>query len=157
DREQLLFSAPRRVASVKSADGNRTLKVCVFFAPEDGAEAIAIDDVEAQKGAVAGAFGDAGWELPRLMDAMRDAPDFYYDVTCQIRLERNCRDRIALVGDAGHCPSPLSGQGTSLALVGAYVLASSLAASPRDVPGALARYDEAMRGFVRENQDVALR
>ena len=38
--------------------------------------------------------------------------------------------RVTLVGDAGYCPSPLSGQGTSLALVGAYVLAGELRPPP---------------------------
>ena len=39
------------------------------------------------------------------------------------------KNRVALVGDAGYCASPLSGQGTSLApLVGAYILAGELKA-----------------------------
>jgi 2-polyprenyl-6-methoxyphenol hydroxylase-like FAD-dependent oxidoreductase len=157
DREQLLFSAPRRVASIKSANGNRELKVCVFFTPVEGAGAIGPDDPAAQKRLVSAAFADAGWEFPRLLDAMQTAPDFYYDVTCQIRMERHHEGRVVLVGDAGYCPSPLSGQGTSLALVGAYVLAAALADAPRDVPGALAHYDAAMGAFARENQDVAMK
>jgi 2-polyprenyl-6-methoxyphenol hydroxylase-like FAD-dependent oxidoreductase len=156
DREQLLFSAPHRIVSVKSAHANRDLSVCAFFPPA-GSETLEPESVEAQKQQVADALGGSGWELPRLIDAMWSAADFYYDVTCQIRMDRLHAGRVALVGDAGYCPSPLSGQGSSLALVGAYVLASSLAASPDDVPGALARYDAAVGSFARENQDVALR
>jgi len=155
DREQLLFSATGRVASVKSASDNRELKVCVFFHPPSG-EPIAVDDVAEQKRQVAEAFADAGWEFPRLLEAMKASEDFYGDVTCQIRIDRHHEGRVVLVGDAGYCPSPLTGQGTSLALVGAYVLASALASSA-DVPAALATYDDTMKAFARENQDVALR
>ncbi|HEY2509952.1 MAG TPA: FAD-dependent monooxygenase [Polyangiaceae bacterium] len=158
DREQLMFSAPHRVASVKSANGNRELKVCVFVSTDGAVDSSTpLEDVEAQRELVARAFRDAGWEFPRIVSAMERASDFYFDVTCQIRMDRHYEGRVVLVGDAGYCPSPLSGQGTSLALVGAYVLAASLAATPGDVPAALARYDATMKGFARENQDVALR
>jgi 2-polyprenyl-6-methoxyphenol hydroxylase-like FAD-dependent oxidoreductase len=157
DREQLLFSAPHRIVSVKTASFNRELKIAVFFRPPGGASAIEPGGVDVQKRHVADAFADAGWELPRLLEAMWSASDFYCDLTCQVRMDRRYAERVVLVGDAGYCPSPLSGQGSSLALVSAYVLASSLAASTRDVPGALARYDDAMKAFARENQDVALK
>ncbi len=65
------------------------------------------------------------------------------------------RGRVALLGDAGYCPSPLSGQGTSLALVGAHVLADSLARAGGDHLAAYARYEERMRPFVDLNQALA--
>jgi 2-polyprenyl-6-methoxyphenol hydroxylase-like FAD-dependent oxidoreductase len=68
-------------------------------------------------------------------------------------MERWSAGRVALVGDAGHCPSPMSGQGTSLAVVGAYVLAQELARSPET---ACDRYEERMRPFVARNQALAL-
>lgn len=160
DREQLLVTQRRRIASVKSANGNRELKVCLFFgSPEERFEDL---DEAGQRAAVARAYADAGWEFPRLLAAMKDAGDFYCDVTCQVRMDRHVVGRVALVGDAGFCPSPLSGQGTSLALVGAYVLANELAAIKREaqtgeILAALARYDAAMRPFVVHNQDLVLK
>jgi 2-polyprenyl-6-methoxyphenol hydroxylase-like FAD-dependent oxidoreductase len=59
------------------------------------------------------------------------------------------------VGDAGYCPSPLSGQGTNLALVGAYVLAGELKDAGGDYHTAFARYEEAMREYVERNQKAA--
>jgi len=59
---------------------------------------------------------------------------------------------VALLGDAAHCPSPLSGQGTSLALVDAYVLACELAAADGDHRAALPRYEARMRPYVAQNQ-----
>lgn len=151
-REQWLWSAPGRVASVKSANGDRDLKVCVFFAvPRD---TVVPDEVEDQRALVASAFAESGWEFPRFMEAMKSAEDFYCDLTCQVHMDRFARDRIALVGDAAHCPSPMAGQGTSLAIVGAYVLAAELSASG-DPRVALERYDATMRPFVLRNLPVA--
>jgi 2-polyprenyl-6-methoxyphenol hydroxylase-like FAD-dependent oxidoreductase len=151
DREQLLFSSVGRVASVKSARGNATIDVCVFFAVEPGT--FMTMNAGEQRDAAARAFVDAGWEFERLVGALRTADDFYTDVTCQVRMERFVRGRVALVGDAAYCPSPLSGQGTSLALVGAYVLARELVAAPAT---ALAAYQARVAPFARLNQDVAL-
>ncbi|MFF5900740.1 FAD-dependent monooxygenase [Streptomyces argenteolus] len=95
------------------------------------------------------------WEGPRLAEAAAAAPDFYCDAMAQIRMDSWSRGRVALLGDAGYCPSPLSGQGTSLALVGAYVLAECLAGTGGDHGAAFARYEERMRGFVALNQALA--
>jgi 2-polyprenyl-6-methoxyphenol hydroxylase-like FAD-dependent oxidoreductase len=64
------------------------------------------------------------------------------------------KGRVCLVGDAAHCPSPFSGQGTSLALVGAFVLGRDLARTPQDHAAAFARYETRMRPFVLANQDM---
>ena len=151
-RGQLLFSSIGKIASIKSCNHDRELKVCVFFrvAPN----AFEPRDVPGQRALVDAAFRDQGWEFPRLLDAMHAADDFYADVTCQVRTDTFARGRVALVGDAAYCPSPLSGQGTSLALIGAYVLAAEIAAAP--LADALARYQARMLPFVRANQDVAL-
>ena len=58
------------------------------------------------------------------------------------------------VGDAGYCPSPLTGMGTSLALVGAYVLAGELARADGDHERAFAAYEERMRPYVRQGQEL---
>ena len=60
--------------------------------------------------------------------------------------------RVSLVGDAAYCPSPFTGQGTSLALIGAYVLAKELGRSPQEPENAFARYEQRMRPFVDMNQ-----
>lgn len=82
-----------------------------------------------------------------------DAPDFYLDSLSQVHLPRWSVGRIALVGDAAYCASVASGQGTSLALVGAYVLAGELAAAVGHEAG-FANYEAAMRDFVAANQKL---
>ncbi|WP_043624924.1 FAD-dependent monooxygenase [Nonomuraea candida] len=92
------------------------------------------------------------WEAPRLLEAMWQADDFSFDSMAQVRMERWSKGRVALVGDAGYCASPLSGQGTSLAIVGAYVLAEELGAGGDDP---FERYERRMRPFVAANQALA--
>jgi 2-polyprenyl-6-methoxyphenol hydroxylase-like FAD-dependent oxidoreductase len=130
--------------------GNRELRVCVGMAA--GLAEECGGDVGAQKALVAERFGQLGWEIPRLLEAMRSAPDFYLGAVAQVRMDRWTKGRVALAGDAGYCPSPFSGQGTSLALVGAYVLACELARSPADHAAAFARYEAKMRPYVEANQ-----
>jgi 2-polyprenyl-6-methoxyphenol hydroxylase-like FAD-dependent oxidoreductase len=60
-----------------------------------------------------------------------------------------------LVGDAGYGPSPMAGVGTSLALVGAYVLAGELKAAAGDHRRAFVRYEEEMREYVKQGQKLA--
>lgn len=106
-------------------------------------------------------LGSMRWEAAALAKAAAGAPDFYCDAMAQIRMDQWSRGRVVLLGDAGYCASPLSGQGTSLALVGARVLADALAAargSGGEAGGAgaaFARYEEVMRPFVALNQALA--
>jgi 2-polyprenyl-6-methoxyphenol hydroxylase-like FAD-dependent oxidoreductase len=83
---------------------------------------------------------------------MRDAPDFYFDSLSQVHLDRWHSGRVGLVGDAAYCASPASGQGTSLALVGAYVLAGELTTA--DHEAGFAAYESLMRPFVVRNQKL---
>lgn len=104
-------------------------------------------------------FAGAGWHCPQLLAAAADAGDFHFDAFLQVHMESFTRGNVALVGDAGYCASPLSGMGTSLALVGAYVLAGEL--GPADsfaaesLPAALARYETVMRPYIDRCQTLA--
>jgi 2-polyprenyl-6-methoxyphenol hydroxylase-like FAD-dependent oxidoreductase len=71
-----------------------------------------------------------------------------------VHLDRWSTGRVVLVGDAGYCPSPLTGMGTSLALVGAYVLAGELARAAGDHVRAFAAYEERMRPYVKQGQQL---
>jgi 2-polyprenyl-6-methoxyphenol hydroxylase-like FAD-dependent oxidoreductase len=92
-----------------------------------------------------------GWEFPRILEAMKTVDDFYFDVLRQVRMPRWCASRVALVGDAAWCPTPLTGIGTSLAMIGGYVIAGELAngANPAAAFGA---YERIMRPDVKKGQ-----
>ncbi|MEU4424702.1 FAD-dependent monooxygenase [Actinoplanes sp. NPDC024001] len=112
-------------------------------------------DTDAQRALLTERFAAMGWEVPRLLDGMGKAPDFYFDAMAQVQLDSWSRGRVTLLGDAGYCASPLSGQGTSLALVGAYVLAAELSAAGGEHETAFSRYEQRMRPFVAANQALA--
>jgi 2-polyprenyl-6-methoxyphenol hydroxylase-like FAD-dependent oxidoreductase len=120
--------------------------------PPFGAHPAAAEQIER----TAAVFADGGWEAPRLVEAMRHADDLYFDTVSQIRMPCWSKGRVALTGDAAFAPSFLSGQGTSLALVGAYVLAGELAVhdNPTD---AFASYERIVRPFVEANQALAIK
>ena len=77
-------------------------------------------------------------------------------MAAQIDMPRWSQGRAVLVGDAAYCASPMSGQGTSIALIGAYVLAGELAAASGDCPPAFEEYESAMGPFIEANQALGL-
>jgi 2-polyprenyl-6-methoxyphenol hydroxylase-like FAD-dependent oxidoreductase len=84
---------------------------------------------------------------------LREADDVFFDGVSQIHIPRWSSGRVALVGDAAYAPSFLTGQGTSLALVGAYMLAGHLA--DQDHTAGFATYEHNTRDFVTINQGLA--
>ena len=96
-------------------------------------------------------FADAGWETSRVLDGLDVADDLYFEVLRQVRMDRWSKGRIALTGDAAWCATPVSGVGTTLAVVGAYILAGELAKTD-DHAAAFEAYDRIMRPFVEAGQ-----
>ncbi|RUP33888.1 MAG: FAD-binding monooxygenase [Mycolicibacterium sp.] len=115
-------------------------------------------DPDAQRALLAERFRGAGWYCDELLSAAAESDDFYFDDFVQVHMDTWSAGRITLCGDAGYCASPLSGMGTSLALVGAYVLAGELGpAAALDAAGiapALRRYETVMRPYVDRCQDL---
>jgi 2-polyprenyl-6-methoxyphenol hydroxylase-like FAD-dependent oxidoreductase len=111
-------------------------------------------DAKKQKQLIEEVFADSKWEMPRILAALKDSPDFYFDTMAQIHMPHWSKGRVTLVGDAAYSATPLSGQGTSIAIAGAYVLAGELAEA--DYPTAFSRYEELVRPFAKQNQALAM-
>ncbi|MBT0768476.1 FAD-dependent monooxygenase [Kineosporia sp. J2-2] len=110
---------------------------------------------EAQMAVLRAAFADVGWETPRVLDGFAARPEeFYFERFEQVRLPSYSRGRVVLLGDAAWASGP-SGMGTSLALVGAWVLGAELARSYRsDGPAtAFAAYERLMRPYAEKVQN----
>ncbi|MEU5703661.1 FAD-dependent monooxygenase [Streptomyces aurantiacus] len=149
-REVVLWNTPGKAAALYAVGDNDELHAFLnFHRPEPPLHALRNPD--AQRELVATVFADAGWKVPDMVDAMRDADDLFFDTAGQMRMPHWSSGRVALVGDAAYAPSFLTGQGSSLALVGAYMLAHSLA-THRDHTAALAAYERDTREFVAMNQ-----
>ncbi|BBY02022.1 FAD-binding protein [Mycobacterium seoulense] len=142
------------MAGVYSARNNTEARAMLGFMDAD----LRIDyrDTEAQFAELERRMAEDGWVRPQLLGYMRDAPDFYFDEMSQIKMDRWSKGRVALVGDAGYCCSPLSGQGTSVALLGAYILAGELAAASGDgtvdYELGFANYHKEFNDYVKRNQ-----
>ncbi|MFI5776139.1 FAD-dependent monooxygenase [Nocardia sp. NPDC051570] len=109
-------------------------------------------DVAAQQRLIRDRLTGHGWVIPAILDAMPEAPDFYFDEVTRVRMPSWSRGRVALLGDAAYCGSPMTGMGTALALIGAYLLAGEIAAAPADFARAFGRYEEQLRPLVTEVQ-----
>lgn len=113
-------------------------------------------DRKTQQALLRSEFEDAGWQAKRLLDAMEQAPDLYFQAIQQIKMSKWSKGRVVCVGDAAYCPSPLTGMGVSLAVIGAYVLAgelSKLDAGEHPVK-ALDAYEGTFRPFVEVKQQI---
>ena len=136
-----------------SGGDQREAKASFFFATEP----LNYDrrDTEQQKRILRDHLQQEGWEVPRLLEFMETAPDFYFDSVSQVKMKRWSSGRSVLLGDAAYCASPLSGMGTGMAVVGAYVLAGELAEAEGDYALAFERYESLMREFVEKCQGIA--
>jgi len=125
----------------------------LFGAVSDDVEVV-FGDPAAQRDLLRRRFAGMGWHTPRLTDASQDAYDFYFDEMSQVRLPRWSTGRVALLGDAAFGPSPMSGQATSLALIGAFLLAHHLAGTA-DPATAFDLWEREFRPNVELNQALA--
>ncbi|GGJ79752.1 monooxygenase [Pilimelia anulata] len=111
-------------------------------------------DPAAQRRELAERFAGVGWLAPRLLAAAGSADDLVVAPVGQVRLPRWSSGRAVLLGDAGYCPSPITGLGTALALVGAYVLAGELLLARGDHAAAVAAYERRLRPYVAQCQEL---
>lgn len=148
-RELVLWNAPGRAVALYAVGDDELHAFLNFHHPRPASRAPGGPSVHADL--VTRTFAGAGWEVPTVLDAMHLADDVFLDTAGQVRMPRWSTGRVALVGDAAYAPSFLTGQGSSVALVGAYVLADALA-THGDHTAAFAAYERRLRPFVDMNQ-----
>jgi 2-polyprenyl-6-methoxyphenol hydroxylase-like FAD-dependent oxidoreductase len=157
DHWQMWHYGDTTMAGVYSARNNTEARAMLGFMDTE----LRIDyrDTEAQFAEVERRMADDGWVRPQLLKFMRNADDFYFDEMSQIVMDHWSIGRVALVGDAAYCCSPLSGQGTSVALLGAYILAGELKSASHDgwVDHGLAfvNYFRLFHGYTQRTQFLA--
>ncbi len=152
DRWLIEYEEAGRSAGLRPIqDATRAMAVFSFSAAD-----LDVDyrDVEAQKRLLRERMAGLGWLAPRILAHLDDTPDFYLDQVAQVVMDRWSSGRAGLLGDAAFSSSPMSGQGTGLALVGAYLLAGELAAAEWDPEAGFAGYERRMRSFVEANQEI---
>lgn len=139
-----------RVLNIRP-DNEGTMRAAFsFLAPESAYEKL---DSAAQKELLKQKFADAGWQAPRLLAALDRSSDMYLDGISQVKAPHWHKGRFAMVGDAAYCPTPMTGMGTSLSIIGAYVLAGELSRH-EDHQEAFAAYEKLMRPLVEDIQKL---
>jgi 2-polyprenyl-6-methoxyphenol hydroxylase-like FAD-dependent oxidoreductase len=152
----LMYQAPGLNASMRPSHDGKLAKAGLAFRSDP----LTYDrrDIAEQRALLTKHFAGAGWQSDALLAAAAEADDFYFDSFAQVHMSTISQGRVTLVGDAGYCASPLSGMGTSLALVGAYVLAGELGAADsidaERIRTALQRYETVMRPYIDRCQDL---
>jgi 2-polyprenyl-6-methoxyphenol hydroxylase-like FAD-dependent oxidoreductase len=152
--EGIIYAEPGRMACIYAVGDRDTVYAMLTFI-SDEAPSFSHRDIDEQRKWTAEAFANSsGWEIPRLVEGMQHDDDLFFDTVSQIHMPRWSSGRVVLVGDAAHAPSFISGQGTSIALVGAYILAEELA-THADPAEAFASYERTARPFMEANQALA--
>ncbi|OBA71361.1 FAD-dependent oxidoreductase [Mycobacterium sp. 1554424.7] len=108
-----------------------------------------------QKGLLRDAFAGMHPQVDDWLGEIDRTPAFYFDAITQLRMNIWSRRRVTLVGDAGYCPGPAVGGSTSLAVLGAYVLAGELAKADGDHLRAFAAYELQMHEPVHLSRTFA--
>ena len=145
------YSLPGRQIARFSMRENRTMFLLVIA---DSGVTVDPRDRQAQSRYLHQQFDGGKWESKAILEAMDAAEDLYFDRVSQIRLDSWTRGRITLLGDAAFAPSLLAGQGSALAMIGAYVLAGELMRAPQMEEG-LAHYESLLHGFMLKKQLAA--
>src|SRR5437764_819680 len=149
-----MYNVPGKGVGLRSTRGNQALVVYFLFKQPTKLR-YAHHDVELQKQLLADVFASEAWEVPRLLEKMHTASDLYFDAVSQVRMETWSHGRAVLLGDAGYCPALLSGQGSTVAMLGAYILAGELNVALGDHQRAFQQYEQGFRPIVSRVQKQA--
>ena len=160
-RDELVYvmhtEVGQQVARVAMRD-DRTLFLFVFA--DHGPQETPAEDLQAQKALLRRRFEKSGWECAKILEALDEASELYFDTVSQVHMGPEpgswSRGRVSLVGDSAYCVSLLAGQGSALAMVGAYILAGELHRAAGDYATAFAQYQEKFGAFVLKKQKGAL-
>lgn len=149
------YSAPhRRFMVLRPKDATQTMAFLSIMGAEDKLLNSGKLPLAEQKTLWHDLFADAGWEMPRVLAGLDEADDFYSSFNAQVKLDRWSKGRMSTVGDTAYCPCPISGMGTSVAIVGAYVLAGELSKHGANHEKAFAEYERVMRPFIDDVQKL---
>lgn len=109
-----------------------------------------------QKAALEEVFKEFRGLGPRAMRGLRECTDFHFTRLAQVKLDTWHSGRAALVGDAAWCTTPLTGQGTTVAIAGGYMLAGEMARNPDNLQAAFTEYRKKWELYVKESQEIPI-
>jgi 2-polyprenyl-6-methoxyphenol hydroxylase-like FAD-dependent oxidoreductase len=156
DQWARMYHAPHRKGLLIRSDGFGRVRANAMVIDEDATTQVMANsrDRTKQKEYFIDIFKDVGWEAGRIMDGLRDADDLYVQEIAQAKCKTWSKGRVVLVGDTAYCPSPASGQGTTAAMIGAYILAAEIVKHQDDHHVAFDSYETMFRPWIEERQQL---
>jgi 2-polyprenyl-6-methoxyphenol hydroxylase-like FAD-dependent oxidoreductase len=152
--EMVVHVGAGRLAGIYTAQPLDDARALFMFRSKDELDYHYRDDLR-QKELLRSAFAGMHASVDGWLDELDHTPTFYFDSITQLQLAGWSRGRVALVGDAGYCPGPAVGGSTSIAVLGAYVLAGELARAQGDYAQAFAAYEREMADSAQRSRAFA--
>ena len=143
-----------RTAALQAIDPDKPARASLFLS--DPQVDFDYRDTEGNKRLFAQRYAGMGWEVPHILDDLAKTPEVYFDSIAQVHLDSYARGRVCLTGDAAWCASPRSGMGTTLAMVGTYVLAHEIQLAGGDYAAAFDQTQRLMAPYVARCQKLAI-
>ena len=150
------YNPPGRRVILHRPDGFGRMRsnfVHIDYSPQTRLVCSSKTPVDQQKEYWAQLFKGAGWDSERLIQGMKDADDFYVYEVAQVKMKSWSKGRVVMIGDAASCPSPISGQGTNVAITQAYTLAAMIT-QYSDHTIAFKKYEDDLRPWVEGIQKL---
>jgi 2-polyprenyl-6-methoxyphenol hydroxylase-like FAD-dependent oxidoreductase len=146
----VIYEEPDRVAWFHDLSGDRMVAMLVFRTADLGHVPV-VERLPLLRKCYAG----AGWITERALRELPDDTPIYFDSVTQIVMPKWSAGRVCLVGDACGCLTLIAGQGSHLAMGGAFVLANELARHQEDHMLAFESYENFLRPHVDRKQRQA--
>jgi len=154
DREMVVHLSVGRLAGIYTAQPLDDARSLFMFRSKDELQYHYRDAVR-QKELLRAAYTGMHPQVDGWLEELDRTPAFYFDSITQLQLDSWSCGRVTLVGDAGYCPGPAVGGSTSIAVLGAYILAGELAQADGDYARAFAAYEQEMRDPVLRSRAFA--
>ena len=152
-RSVVLHEEPDRLAAFYPISDDR-MHAMYVFRDDDAPDFVASDD---RLPLLRRRFERGGWITSRVLQDLDDQTPLFYDSLTQIVMPRWSTGRVCLIGDACGCLTLVAGQGSHMAMAGAYVLATELSRRPDDHAAAFEAYERFLTPHVARKQDAAAR
>jgi 2-polyprenyl-6-methoxyphenol hydroxylase-like FAD-dependent oxidoreductase len=150
-RSLKIYEEPGRVAWFYPLD-DRTMDATYIFRHED----VGRLPHEKRVPFVKEQFTGSGWIAEDVLRSVSSSEPIYFDALTQIVMQNWHKGRIALLGDACGCLTPIAGQGSHMAMAGAYVIARELERYSGDYQSAFTAYQQFLKPFVDRKQNEAM-
>lgn len=151
-KEGTIYSEAGRTAIMYATENKESVHAFLVFSDENE-PFVNHRDIEKHKNLVKSKFENVEGLAPILLEELDKSESIFFDTTTQVIMDNLSKDKTVLVGDAAYAPSFLTGQGSSLAMIGSYILANELK-NKTNVQDACLSYENAMKPFAEINQNA---